>query len=156
MIKRILVALDGSPAAEMALSVAQSLARQSDSELVLACVAESAEWALRATDMVERSEWQECADYLKSQAARLDPLTRVSTQVLEPGDAAPGLVEGALQLHADLIVVASHGRGGLGRLMLGSVAEEVARTAQVPTMIVGPRCTPPPSRIVPAALSGAH
>jgi nucleotide-binding universal stress UspA family protein len=54
------------------------------------------------------------------------------------GDPAARIVELAKQEHADLIVMSSHGRTGLGRLLMGSVAECVMRHAVCPVLIVKP------------------
>ena len=61
--------------------------------------------------------------------------------------AAPGIVDTARKLSADLIVIGTHGRTGLSRLMIGSVAERVVRTAPCPVLTV------PSARGKPA---GAH
>jgi nucleotide-binding universal stress UspA family protein len=59
-----------------------------------------------------------------------------TTTALEEGDARFVIVDRAGQWHADVIVMGSHGRKGLGRLLLGSVAEHVARHAHCTVMIV--------------------
>jgi len=58
------------------------------------------------------------------------------TTVVEQGDPRLGIVDYAAQWKADLIVVGSHGRKGLDRLLLGSVAESVARHARCSVLIV--------------------
>lgn len=52
------------------------------------------------------------------------------------GDPGTEIVDYAKRMGADLIVMSSHGRTGLKRILLGSVAERVARTAECPVMIV--------------------
>jgi nucleotide-binding universal stress UspA family protein len=61
--------------------------------------------------------------------------TKVDTAVWY-GPAAAAIIESARFKKADLIVMSSHGRSGLGRLMLGSVAESVLRGTTVPVCIV--------------------
>src|SRR5439155_18076193 len=54
-------------------------------------------------------------------------------------DAAEAIVEYAKDVHADIIVVGTHGRSGVSRLLMGSVAEHVVRTAPCPVLVVRPR-----------------
>ena len=56
--------------------------------------------------------------------------------VLKEGNPATTIVETAKELHADLIVMGTHGRSGVGRLLLGSVAEVVLRKAPCPVLTV--------------------
>jgi len=55
---------------------------------------------------------------------------------LKTGDPRTGIQEAAVRLRADLIVMGTHGRRGVSRLLLGSVAEHVARTAPCPVLLV--------------------
>jgi nucleotide-binding universal stress UspA family protein len=55
---------------------------------------------------------------------------------LEQGDAVAEILRVAQEIHADLIVMSTHGRTGLGRLLMGSVAEQVMRQAPCPVVIV--------------------
>ena len=59
--------------------------------------------------------------------------------VTEYGDPTEQIVKYALEKGFDLIVMGTHGRSGLSRLFMGSVAERVARTSQIPVMIVPTR-----------------
>jgi len=71
--------------------------------------------------------------------ARLDPATAVpiDCEVVEAPSIHGEIVEQAARLHADLIVMGTHGRGGFQRLFLGSVAEKVLRQAVAPVLTVG-------------------
>jgi nucleotide-binding universal stress UspA family protein len=60
------------------------------------------------------------------------------------GDPASGIAMAALDTHADLIVMATHGRTGVQRAVLGSVAGTVLRTACTPVVLVRPNIAPPP------------
>ena len=55
---------------------------------------------------------------------------------VEKGDAAPRIVGVAEETRCDLIVMGTHGRTGLGRVLMGSVAEQVLRTAPCPVVTV--------------------
>jgi nucleotide-binding universal stress UspA family protein len=81
--------------------------------------------------------------YLREVARRasLDP--SVAT-VVRAGNPVEKIVEHAASEGGSLVVMATHGRGGLGRLMLGSVADKVARGASVPILLA--RVTDPPMR----------
>ena len=60
----------------------------------------------------------------------------VSSALLKKGDARTAILAAAEELRADLIVMGTHGRRGVSRLVLGSVAESVARTAPCPVLLV--------------------
>lgn len=63
--------------------------------------------------------------------------------VIVEGLAAPEILRAARDRQADLVVIGSHGRTGLGRVLMGSVAEEVARKSPCPVLIVRPSHGPP-------------
>ena len=62
----------------------------------------------------------------------------------QPGSEVPSILDQAALLHADLLVLGTHGRGGLGRLVMGSVAEQVLRKASCAVLTVPPSVTAPP------------
>jgi nucleotide-binding universal stress UspA family protein len=66
-------------------------------------------------------------------------------RVLRDGPAVETTLGLADEVHADLIVMGTHGRGGLGRLLLGSVAEQVLRRAHVPVLFVKAGLAVPPA-----------
>ena len=71
-------------------------------------------------------------------AARLGELgLRVQTEVCE-GHVAEAILDYADSKHADLIAMSTHGRSGLGRLLMGSVAEKVMHSTKVPVLLVHP------------------
>jgi nucleotide-binding universal stress UspA family protein len=83
---------------------------------------------------------------LEAMAGRLAPPTRAGSdpehspelRVVEASSAAEGILETARVQGADLIILATRGRGGLGRTLLGSVADKVIRGAAVPVLAVRP------------------
>jgi nucleotide-binding universal stress UspA family protein len=142
MYTRIVVGLDGSDLAEGALRSGAELAKALNVPLHLVRVADLATVHWGATDasdsyaaLSQEMEHEKSAatSYLDVMAAPLrdDGLT-VTTEV-RSGTAAREMIK--LAGPNDLIVVASHGRSGLERLLLGSVAEEVARKAAGPVLI---------------------
>ena len=134
--KKILVPLDGSSLGEAAIDAAIYLAAAPFS-LALLRAAEAP--ALPGVDPTEMQVQviREAEEYLASVQDRLVKrgFANVDTGVWY-GPAAAAIIEGARLKKADLIVMSSHGRSGLGRLILGSVAESVLRGTTVPVCIV--------------------
>ena len=143
MYKRILVPLDGSELAESALPHAAALARGLESQIRLVRVNIADEFvygpagqvAPYADEVLERDR-QEAVAYLGRIRARLQhPGLAVITEVLK-GPVAQAIIEYAAAQQIDLIVMSTHGRSGLNRLIFGSVAEKVLQGARCPTLIV--------------------
>lgn len=147
----ILVPLDGSEPAEAALAVAELI----PSRRVLLLTVEP---DTKGPMLVSAPEWEawrtgrerEGQTYLERAAEPLRRQGRAIVTAVEFGDPANRIVLAAAA--ADLIVMGSHGRGGGGRVLYGSVADRVARHAPRPTLIVRggerPATAPPLSRLV--------
>jgi nucleotide-binding universal stress UspA family protein len=147
---RILVTLDGSELAERVLPHALSLARcySATVELVRAyapppsVISASAATALPGTGPivdpgpVMAAGEEEAEAYLQEVAERFAGEGIVIERLRPDGPAAESIVAEARRSGADLIAMTTHGRGGLGRLVLGSVADEVLRTAPCPVLLV--------------------
>lgn len=144
MYRRIIVALDGSAIAEPALAQAVQLSRLSGAPIHLLRVVDYLRleqygpYALAleysTTEPVLSVEMNDARDYLAKIETRLtDDGLAVDTEVRK-GRVAREIVGAARP--GDVIVMASHGRGGLSRWLLGSVAEEVVRRAPVPVLLV--------------------
>jgi nucleotide-binding universal stress UspA family protein len=135
-LKKILVPLDGSALAESAIDKALEVAAP-ESTLMLLRAAEA--HSLPGVDPTEAQVEivREAEEYLAAVAARLNEqgVTRVETSVWY-GPAASAIVEAARLRKADLIVMSTHGRSGLGRLILGSVAESVLRGTMTPILLL--------------------
>ena len=141
----ILVALDGSAFAERALPVAIALARRSDARLSLVHVDEPRVWTSWAppTDPRVRTEpWSGIHRALDALAYRIRAQHGIQTSVtcLE-GSAARALAHHVASSGADLLVMSTHGSGGLSRLWLGSVSEHLVRHSSVPLLLVRPAGT---------------
>lgn len=143
--RKILVPLDGSSVAEIALPEAVDLAR-GGAALVLLRAAEPVR--LPAADPTERQVEvvRDAESYLDSVAAwaRKAGVTEIETSVWY-APAAEAIIEAARVRDVDLIVMATHGRSGLGRLVLGSVAESVMRGTTTPILLLRARQAPPMS-----------
>ncbi len=142
MFHKILVPLDGSPEAERALEPARELARAFQAELRLVTVEEMpeepvpSEWELTLGGFLERKRQQVLENLERLAATFRGHGHEVSTAVLPLGPPVTRIREEARQGQADLIVLFSHGRSGLSRFLLGSVAERLTRNAPCPVMIV--------------------
>jgi len=135
--ERIMVPLDGSALAEAAIEAALDLGRATPSKLILLRAAEA--HTLPGADPTEEqvAVVREAEQYL---AAIADRLTKRGAKDVDTsvwyGPAAAAVIEAAKLKKADLIVMSTHGRSGLGRLILGSVTESVLRGTTTPICIV--------------------
>jgi len=137
-LETILVPLDGSRLAEAALEPALELLKDSPgATLVLLRAVEAT--TLPGADPVDAqvAVVREAESYLESIAARLarQGVSSVKTSVWY-GPPAPSIVGAAQARRASIIVMSTHGRSGLGRLILGSVAESVVRGTRTPILLV--------------------
>ena len=137
-VDRVLVPLDGSTLAEMALPQALALLRDSPSAtLILLRAAEAT--TLPGVDPTEAqvAVVREAEEYLDGVATRLrgEGLSRVTTSAWY-SSAAQAIVEVARTRRVDLIVMSTHGRSGLRRVVRGSVAESVLRGTRTPVLLV--------------------
>lgn len=146
MYKRIVVPMDGSELAETALGQATELSHAFNAPLFLVRVIDvssmasyagatpmaGADFGLLGTMVDEERE--DATAYIKAMVTKLEGegLT-VSGEVLQ-GSIAAAIVDSAGP--QDVIVIASHGRSGVKRWFLGSVAEEVVRRAACPVLLV--------------------
>ncbi len=139
MFDRILVPTDGSEAVESALAFAIDLARAHDATVRLLYVVNIAGY--RTLPM--ETAWEGISDSLHAdgEAAIERAVSKVpddmdiETAVLE-GSPSLAIVEHATATQCDLVVMGTHGRGGIDRLLLGSVTERVVRNASVPVLTV--------------------
>jgi nucleotide-binding universal stress UspA family protein len=141
-IETIVVPLDGSALAEAALRPAVGLARDYRAKLVLVRAAEAHAFPMADPTEAQVEAVRDAEEYLAGVRQRL---TRSGLEDVEVavwyGPPAEAIAEAAQYRAADLIVMSSHGRSGLERLMLGSVAETVLRTTDKPVFLVRPGST---------------
>ncbi|MBI2321738.1 MAG: universal stress protein [Chloroflexi bacterium] len=144
MYTRILVPLDGSKLAEVALPHAVTLAKQSKGTVVLLRVTQPVtamvmpEAAYVDWDRIQAEIEAEARAYLADVSARLAAEGLAVQTQLKTADPAEAIIETAKTGGADLIVMATHGRSGLGRWVLGSVADRVVRAATAPVLLIRP------------------
>lgn len=146
-LNNILFATDFSPVSETALLFAKSIARRYGSTLTVAHVISPLE-----TRMVPPEAWGTCQQALDESANfEMEELNRHLKMLPHETVIRHGLVWDAIseliqQKDADLLILGTHGRSGLGRLLMGSVAEEVFRQATCPVLTIGPRVSPQAAR----------
>lgn len=145
MARSIMVPLDGSTFAEHALPIAIGLARECDGRLVLVQAHEPPPVPSSPDILIPYDgEWdasmrQDERSYLDSIANRVSERSGVTvrTELLD-GVPALALATCAREMGVDLIVMTTHGRGGLSRMWLGSVADGVVRRSGVPVLLLRP------------------
>lgn len=141
--KTILVPLDTSPFAEQALPLALGLARRHGASLRLAIVhVPMVSTLIDAVPHVDPRLDAELRDhergYIEKLAARLSEGGIPVTSVVLDGPVVEALEAEARASGADLVVMSTHGRGGLSRMWLGSVADGLVRRGPAPVLLVRP------------------
>lgn len=134
MYRTILVPLDGSTLAERALPYAQRLAAAATGRITLLWVLHPPPPSAAGDPLREVTPRREAEAYLRGLTEPLGPVP-VEAVVVE-GDPAPEILAAAAQRGSELIVMATHGRSGIGRWIYGSVADAVMRHAGVPVLLV--------------------
>ncbi|WP_224269341.1 universal stress protein [Haloprofundus salinisoli] len=138
MYDRILLPTDGSEAAEAAVPDAFELAETYDAEIHVLYVVDTRTLAtvdLGAETVLSTLEEEGDAAVGRIRARAVDAGIDVVTAV-EAGSPADIIVDYSADHDVDLVVMATHGRRGLDRYLLGSVAERVVRSADVPVLTV--------------------
>jgi manganese transport protein len=137
MYKRILVALDNSPADEAMFPHIGQLAKLHGSELLLVHVADGfAARNFEQLKLAESQEMKEDCEYLETSAAKLRDQGLTVNTLLELGDPAEGILKAAQDRQVDLIAMTTHGHRLLGDIVYGSTINEVRHKAEVPVLLV--------------------
>ncbi|HEY1556281.1 MAG TPA: universal stress protein [Kofleriaceae bacterium] len=149
--KTILVPTDLSAGAEEALDYACELARDFDAKIYLLNVIGIPalgvpELGVALTSTVIDSIVHDNTEALDKLAASKSGQATFGEVMLRTGDARDVINQTAKELHADLIVMGTHGRRGVSRALLGSVTETVVRTAPCPVLTVRAHTTVHPGR----------
>jgi nucleotide-binding universal stress UspA family protein len=144
--KRILVAIDGSDPSKLALQTAIALAKADGAALAIITVhderfvegAAAPEDFSDVTFLIESDERDGKALLERARAsAAAAGITDVTVQMLD-GEPSAHIVEAAKAHRSDLIVISTHGRTGLSRIFVGSVAEHVIRDATCSVLVARP------------------
>ncbi len=138
MYERILVPTDGSPEADAVVDHAAGLAAVHDADLHAVYVVNTAGYAglpgdgaVGGLSAMMNEQGETALDRATEHAG-----DRLTERVLVEGSPSAEIVDYAEEAGCDLIVMGTHGRGGIDRLLLGSVAERVVRTSPVPVLTV--------------------
>jgi nucleotide-binding universal stress UspA family protein len=144
MYEKILVPVDGSPTSELGLAEAIKLARLTGARLMLlhvidtvaaGMIPEAAAAAATVFDAM-REAGEEILAKARLETERAGVAAEVDLFETAAGRVSDLVVKEAGKRHADLIVMGTHGRRGVGRMLLGSDAELVVRNAPVPVLLV--------------------
>ena len=145
-IRSILFPTDFSECGNYALRYAASLARTFGASIICVHVIEPMVPTVGYSGMTEPLPIADITDQLEDSAERELPklgdceecVGLAVEEVIAHGEAAAEIVRVAKDRNVDLIVVSSHGRTGLGRILFGSTAEAVVRHASCPVLVVKP------------------
>ncbi len=146
-IRAILVPLDGTPAAETALSAASELARAADAQLYLVSIVPTVDTvtgdrqaAARLTPIATSEaldvEEEQSKLYLEETAQRLRQQGLKASALVRRGNTVPSLAEAVYESSADLVVIATHARAGLNALVTGSVTATLAGKVAKPLLMI--------------------
>jgi nucleotide-binding universal stress UspA family protein len=144
MFKHILLGTDGSAASEHAATLAVGLARTHRAKLTALYVVDPYPYlGIGETNPMGFQAYMAAAQQHAAQAhakvealcQRAEPRVELDVRLVEDVTAMRGIVDMAQETHADLVVVGSHGRTGISRLMLGSVAAQVVAHSPVPVLV---------------------
>ena len=150
MKRKVLVPLDGSPFAERVLTFLRHLAKPSATELLLVHISQPSQYYTvmvpDAIHTIDVTHWHEQAEnYLHRKTNELQSEGYEVTSVLSEGDVASNICDVADAQDVDLIAMTTHGRAGIEKWVLGSVADRVVRSASQPIFLVRPQEEPTPA-----------
>jgi nucleotide-binding universal stress UspA family protein len=143
-IRSLLLPTDFSECANYALSYASDFAREAGASIICVHVIEPVVPTVGYSGVTEPLPMADISEQLEDSATRELPKIAqheacaglAVEEVIAHGDAASEIVRVAKERQVDLIVISSHGRTGLGRMLFGSTAEQVVRHAPCPVLVV--------------------
>ena len=145
MYERILVAVDGGPSSDLAISQAVGLAKSMHAEVKVLFVVDDTELffepAFIDPEEIMRGMLSVGQKAVSSAARRFENagvrcLTELAERPVSPGDLSGTIVHHAEQWPADLIVMGTHGRRGVRRVIMGSVSEGVVSRSSKPVLLI--------------------
>jgi nucleotide-binding universal stress UspA family protein len=136
--RKIMVPLDGSRFGEAALPLAETLAKEWGAEIWLVLAVETSPHLYHDVSIsvpeVLTEELAEAREYLAQRAAEMAVKTQSHTLIA--GQVAPALVQAARDIGITDVVMATHGRTGLARVIMGSVADGLVQRLHCPIIVV--------------------
>jgi nucleotide-binding universal stress UspA family protein len=143
MFKHIFVPIDGSATSQAALETALQLAKEQGAELRIVHVYKRfvISSSGKLIDLTEAFKQEGKAALALAENRAREAGVPTATELIDAGGRRipAAIVEEAARWPADLIIMGTHGRHGIEHLLLGSVAEGVARRSQIPVMLVRAR-----------------
>ncbi len=145
MITRIMVPTDGSEESNKAVGIAEQIARAHNAEVLLVRVIEPIDWQFAASEVpIDPKTYDDLVRAIEDEAVA--GLARLQTSLAEHGIRARSITPRGLAAselldcekveHPDLVVMATHGRSGLARFALGSIADRLVREGITPVLLV--------------------
>ncbi len=143
MFKKILVPLDGSPMAEAVLPYVRHMAVEDGAEVELLTITTVplAAYPIDAPlDLAQliKQQHEASEQYLRKVSNAIDHDGIKVTPLISEGPIAEEILSHAESTGADLIAMSTHGRSGISRWLMGSVADKVLHGAKVPVLLVRP------------------
>lgn len=145
MYKCIFMPVDGSEVSNHAAEEGFRLAKALGSEAVLQYVIDisivtlpDAELAISSLDIIRDSFREQGEKVLKDLSDKAREMGVPCSTMMSEGDVHDEIIKAAEEMKADLIIIGTHGRRGLNRLILGSVAGSVAKRAHCPVLLIRP------------------
>lgn len=143
MYKKILVPLDGSPLSEAVLPHAEALAKSEHAELIILRIpaAPSSEFLAQdplIAEMIRNDMAAEAENYVNKVVSTLQKDEVQAIGMTRDGLVPDMILKVADETHADIIAMSTHGRTGVSRWLLGSVADKIVHHAHIPVMLVHP------------------
>ena len=143
MYKKILVPLAGSPLAEAALPHAEAIAKSEGAEIILLRIPmmPATEFFAREPSIAVRiheEEQEETIKYINLKVEELKKDHIKVSAVTQDGPVPETILSVAEETHADMIAMSTHGRTGMQRWLMGSVADRVVHHAHIPVMLIHP------------------
>jgi universal stress protein A len=147
---QILVATDFSAAGQQAVDYAVALAAKLGAKVNLLHAYAVPQWVVgefapTLPPNIEQEIVESAQGAMHKAAAGAKASGCLGQLLIRRGDPRAVIVEVCTELHCDLVVMGTHGRRGVSRLLMGSVAESVVRTAPCPVLTVRPIAVPPVS-----------
>jgi nucleotide-binding universal stress UspA family protein len=146
MYQRILVAVDGSPSSDLALGQAITVARATGADVRVLFIADDSDLFFDVDHMDPSQIMDGIVRYGENALARaaaqlrdagvLNATTQLIERPVSPGQISDTIVAQATQWRADLIVLGTHGRRGLRRMVMGSVSEGVISKTGLPVLLI--------------------
>lgn len=143
MYKKILVPLDGSTLAEAALPHAEAIAKSEGAEIILLRVPTmpTTEFFAREPTLavkIHEEEQVEVVKYINKKVEELKKDNIKVTAITQEGPVPETILAVAEQTQADMIAMSTHGRTGIQRWLMGSVADRVVHHTHIPVMLIHP------------------